>query len=164
MATDPRNAGRAHGTVAVICPDTSVVAQWLLPETHSAKVEALIAETLAAGELIVAPPLLPLETANVLRKHVVQKNLSHADAERLLARFDTLPITIRTPRDSHRRALNLAETYGLPAVYDACFIALSQRLGCDFWTDDMVLLRTLNKRLPFVRWIGSYTPSVPPEV
>jgi predicted nucleic acid-binding protein len=135
--------------------------QWLLPEAHSAQVASLLETTLLNNDVIVAPPLLPFEIANALRKRVARNLLPHTDAEQLVQHFDTLPISLRTPLYLHRRALDVAETYGLPAVYDGCYIALSQRLGCDFWTDDERLLNTLRNRLPFVRWIGSYV--LPPN-
>ncbi|MEA2583911.1 MAG: hypothetical protein QOF33_1996 [Thermomicrobiales bacterium] len=62
------------------------------------------AATVAAGELIVAPTLLPFETANIPRKNVVKNLLSPSDAVGLLARFDTLPVSFRWPRDLHRQA------------------------------------------------------------
>lgn len=110
------------------------------------------------GEPIVAPTLLPMEIANALRKQVVRKRMSHVDATSLLAIFDTLPIKIYPIPAQHRVALTTADRFGLPAVYDACYIALAQSFQCDCWTDDQSLLRTLAGRLPFVRWIGDYDP------
>jgi predicted nucleic acid-binding protein len=140
----------------MICLDASVVVQWLLPEAHSTEVASLLRATLSSRIPIVAPPLLPFDIANALRKRVVRNLLPHPESERLLRQFDTLPISLRTPAQLHRSALTAAETYGLPAIHDGCYIVLAQRLGCDFWTDDERLLNALNNRLPFVRWIGDY--------
>ena len=87
---------------------------------------------------------------------MVRNLLPHSDVLGLVQRFDSLPISLRTPDDLHRQALEVAERYGLPAIYDGCYIVLAQRLDCDFWTDDQRLLGTLNNRLPLVRWIGDY--------
>jgi predicted nucleic acid-binding protein len=148
----------------LICLDASVLVQWLLPEAHSAEVASLLMTTLTRRDTIVAPPLLPFEIANSLRKRVVRNLLPAPDAERLLQRFDTLPISLRTPNRLHHRALETAKDYGLPAVYDGCYIVLAHHLGCDFWTDDQRLLNTLNRRLPFVRWIGNYVLPTPSSV
>jgi predicted nucleic acid-binding protein len=145
----------------LICLDASVIVQWLLPEAHSAEVESLLRATLAIGDTIVAPPLLPFEIANALRKRVVRNLLPAQESERLLQQFDTLPISLRTPNQLHQRALVTAKDFGLPAIYDGCYIVLAQQLGCDFWTDDERLLKTLNNRLPFVRWIHDYVLPTP---
>jgi len=146
----------------LICFDASVLVQWLLPEAHSAQAAALLKAAVSSREVIVAPPLLPFEIANALRKRVVRNLLPPSEVAGLIQRFDSLPISLRTPAGLHRQALDVAELFGLPAVYDGCYIVLAQQLGCDFWTDDQRLLDTLNNRLPLVRWIGNY--SVPSEV
>jgi predicted nucleic acid-binding protein len=141
----------------LICLDASVLVQWLLPEAHSPHVASLLRTTLSSREVIVAPPLLPFEIANALRKRVVRNLLPQSEVAGLVQRFDSLPILLRTPEYLHRLALEVADRYGLPAIYDGCYLVLAQQLGCDFWTDDQRLLDTLNIRLPFVRWIGNYT-------
>jgi predicted nucleic acid-binding protein len=140
----------------MICVDASAAVQWLLPEAHSGQVHALFTTVSAAGEQIVAPALLPFEVANVLRKRVTRAQLTQADAEQLMDQFQTLPVALRLPQWLHREALGIADRYSLPAVYDAYYVALAQRLGCDLWTDDQRLLRGLGNRLPFVRWIGDF--------
>jgi len=61
----------------------------------------------------------------------------------------------------HRRALQLADTYNLPAAYDAHYLALAEAFGCELWTDDQRLLRRVGGALDFVRWIGDYQPPAP---
>ena len=60
------------------------------------------------------------------------------------------------PPGIHERALTLAAIYGLPAIYDAHYVALTERLGCPLWTADRTLVNTLGGKLPFIRWIGDY--------
>ena len=54
------------------------------------------------------------------------------------------------------RALRLAAEHGLPAAYDAQYLALALTLGCDFWTDDRRLLTQLGGRVDRVKWIADY--------
>jgi predicted nucleic acid-binding protein len=54
----------------------------------------------------------------------------------------------------HRQALILADAFGLPAAYDAPYLALAERFGCAFWIADQRLLRLVGRRLPFVRPIS----------
>lgn len=144
----------------MICVDASVAAKWILEEEDWAReAEALLGATLRAGEPIVAPPLLPFEITNILRRR--QRATTPVSLERvllLLEEFLRLPIALHNSPGMHRRALVLADAYGLPAAYDAHYLALAEQFDCVLWTDDRRLLRTLDGRLPFVRSISDYGP------
>ncbi|HLH24950.1 MAG TPA: type II toxin-antitoxin system VapC family toxin [Chloroflexota bacterium] len=140
----------------MIVLDASVAVKLILTETYSAQVIALLTSTAQAGEPIVAPTLLPYEVANILRQRMVRQGMALSLADRLMADFLTFPIALQTSPTMHQRALAIADIYGLPAAYDAHYIALAEELGADLWTDDQRLLRALAGRVPFVRWIGSY--------
>ena len=140
----------------MIVVDASVAAKWLLVETHSEKALALVVDASGAKQAIVAPSLLPFEVANILRQRMIRKTLTLADADRLMVQFLAFPVTLILPEGLSRRALAIADTLGLQAAYDAHYLALTERLGCDFWTDDQRLLRLVARRFPFVRWIGDY--------
>ena len=142
--------------------DASLAVKWILEEVHGDRARALYLATVGAGQSIVAPPLLPIEVTNILRQRMrVANGITHVEAARLLTDFLAFAIEIRNFNGLHHRALALADTYGLPAAYDAHYVAVAERLGCELWTDDQRLLRTLAGRLPFVRWIGEYEPDVP---
>lgn len=141
----------------MISVDASVAAKWFLQEVWADRARALLRNTLNAGEPIVAPPLLKYEVTNILRLRVrasepmpLEEALMHLDD------FLSVPIELRSPPGIHRRALILADEFGLPAAYDAHYLALAERLDCVLWTDDRRLLRLVGDRLPFVRAIGDY--------
>jgi predicted nucleic acid-binding protein len=142
----------------MICVDASVVAKWILEEEEWAEqAQALLGATLLMAEPIVAPPLLPFEIANVLRRR--QRAVAAISLDRALFMLDEFlrfPIELRYPPGLHRRALSLADSFGLPAAYDAHYLALAEELDCVFWTDDRRLLRLLDGRIPFVRPISAY--------
>ena len=140
----------------MICVDASVAAKWLLEEENSDRADALYEACVRAGEPLVAPPLLPIELTNLLRRRMVRDRLSLGQATQLLDRFFSFPISVINPETLHRKALLLAAAYHLPAAYDAHYLALSQLLGCAFWTNDQKLVNTLANRLPFVRWLGDF--------
>jgi predicted nucleic acid-binding protein len=54
----------------------------------------------------------------------------------------------------HWRAMDLAERFSLPAVYDAHYLALAERLGGEFWTADRRLVEAVQGALPWVRLVG----------
>ncbi len=141
----------------MICVDASVAIKWILVEEYSEAALDLSATAVEAGEAIVAPQLLLFEVTNVLRQRMRRRGLTLSEARYLLSVFLRRPMSLRSPPGLHEQALAIADTYGLPAAYDAHYVGLAQMLGCDFWTDDRRLLRALAGRLPFVRWIGDFS-------
>jgi predicted nucleic acid-binding protein len=141
----------------MICVDASVAIKWLLKEERSDRAIALYDATTNANQPIVAPPLLPLEVTNILRQRMrVQGGISLTRATEHLAAFLALSIDFHNPAGLHHQALVLADALGLPATYDAHYLALAEHLGCELWTDDQRLLRQVATSLPFVRWIGDH--------
>jgi predicted nucleic acid-binding protein len=145
----------------VICVDASVAVKWILEEERSDLAMALYSAVVQVGQSIVAPPLLPLEVTNILRQRMrATPGLSLIDATAQLDDFLTLPIDYRNSMGLHHQALVLADALGLPATYDAHYLALAEHLGCELWTDDQRLIRQVATSLPFVRWIGDHPATV----
>ena len=63
----------------------------------------------------------------------------------------SLPIELRTDADLHVRATDLAARFGLPAAYDAHYLALAERLGAPLWTTDRRLVNSVQAALPWVQ-------------
>jgi len=145
----------------MICVDASVAVKWILTEEHSDKARTLYLQGRAADETFVAPMLFPIEVTNVLHQRLrAQPEFSLAEASVLLDEFLAFEVSLLDPPGLHQRALALANTLGLPAVYDAHYLALAERQGCEFWTDDRRLLRIVGNQLPYLRGIEDYsTPS-----
>jgi predicted nucleic acid-binding protein len=141
----------------MIVVDASVVAKWLFPtEVRAANALALLTDTFGRQEPIYAPPLLAYEITNLVRQRMIRQGLSLPLGQSLIAQFLVLPIIQATPPTMHEQALALSDAYGLPAAYDAHYLALAQHLGCDFWTDDQRLLRLLSGALSFVQSLDGY--------
>jgi predicted nucleic acid-binding protein len=148
----------------MICVDASLAAKWIFVEEHYREARALYRDALDSSERIIAPPLLPIEMTNIVRQRMRRVKppetqlLSIAEAVVALERFLAIPIELRLPSELHQRALELADAFGLPAAYDAHYVALAQMLDCEFWTADRNLVDAVHAELPFVRWIGDYRP------
>lgn len=141
----------------MICVDASVAAKWLFTTgVRAPEALALLTDCVQRREAIVAPPLLSFEVTNVVRQRMVREGLPLVDADRLLTQFLGVALTFISPPGVHQQALALADAHGLPAAYDAHYLALAQQLGCDFWTDDRRLLRLVSGALPFVRALDTY--------
>ncbi|HEY7060489.1 MAG TPA: type II toxin-antitoxin system VapC family toxin [Chloroflexota bacterium] len=145
----------------MICIDASVAAKWILDEEHSETARSLHDTCVRTGELIVAPPFLPIEVTNILRQRMRREGLLLAEAIRLIEQFLQFPVNLTTVPGLYQQALALADAYALPAAYDAHYAALAQSLRCNLWTDDQRLLGLLAGRLAFVRWIGDYQEGDP---
>ncbi len=146
----------------MICVDASVAAKWVLDEEYSARARALYAAVSAAREPVLVPPFLTIEVTDSIRKLLARGALEFGSARQLLADFLYLELTVASPAASYQRALQIADTHRLSGVYDAYYVALAEFFACDLWTDDRRLLRALQGRLPFVKWIGDYQQAAPP--
>jgi predicted nucleic acid-binding protein len=144
--------------MADIVLDASVAAKAMVPEQYSDLAISLIEDSSNTDVRLVALFLLPVEVTNVIRRRMRLERVSLMEATRILDDFLALPIELLGGAGLHRLALRLTEAHSLGA-HDAHYVALAQLLNCDLWTADQRILRAVDGRLPFVRWIGSYTPS-----
>lgn len=139
-----------------VCIDASVAAKWLLPEEYSEQALALYDDCQRTNTAVTTPPHLPIEVTNILRRRVVRGFITHAEGRQLLETFSQFSVRLVIPPRLYEKAFSLAETFNLPAVYDAHYVALAQILGCDLWTADERLLNTVGDKLPYVKWIRHY--------
>ena len=135
--------------------DASVAIMLLFPEPLSAQAIALFRDAQRLGRRIVAPHVLPFEATNAIRRQMRRERLSLDEALESLEDFLTLPINLVIDHDLHRSALRLTEAHSLGG-HDAHYVALAQRLGCEFWTADERIRRAVAGQLDFVRFIGDY--------
>lgn len=144
----------------MICADSSVVTKWLFPEEeHGAIAQLLLTDQIVQREEIIAPLLLRDEVTNVVRKKIRKEGFPSDRIDAILDYFLSLPIAYRDPDHHFHNALHLAVTYSLPAIYDAEYIALAMLAKCEFWTDDLKLVRAVQSQLPFVRPLREYEPA-----
>jgi predicted nucleic acid-binding protein len=140
----------------VICLDSSIVIKVIIEEQFSDKAMASVQAAVTRDELLVAPTLLSIEVTNVLRQRMRRSPVVTEDETlELLRRYESIHLEIHNPPGLHRQALLLATHYGLPATYDAHYLALASMLGCPFWTDDRKLLRMVGAADGY-HWIGDY--------
>jgi len=141
----------------MICVDSSVAVKWILEEEWTNQALALYFAALRNDDSLIVPPMLPIEVTNVLRQRMRgPAGPTLAEATEQLERLLDFGFTILDFDGMHQRALAIADAYNLPAAYDAHYLALSERFGCELWTDDRRLLRQVGKEMAFVRWIGDY--------
>lgn len=141
----------------MICIDSSVAAKWILPESDSPLALRLYWLAGQNRHSFVAPVLISYEVTNILRQRCRRDGMLADEAARLLLEFLGFSIQFVDPAVYHAEALDIANSMELVASYDAHYLALAQREGCDFWSADRRLLNALRGRLPFVRELATLT-------
>jgi predicted nucleic acid-binding protein len=139
-----------------VCIDACVAVKWVLPEHDSDLASALYDRIAADKAVMVAPPHMPIEVVNTIRKKARRGEISPADSEDALAAFLALPISLAMPDGLYESALLLATRFDRPTVYDTTYVALAEIAGCEMWTADMRLLNALGNRLPFVKALTTF--------
>ena len=92
--------------------------------------------------------------ANALHKRVLRAELDAEQAELLLVAILTSGLELDHGNEVHVRALQIARIFRRPSSYDAHYVALAEREGCECWTADERLWNAVSRDLPWVRWIG----------
>ena len=137
------------------CPDASILVRFLVSGEPGSAIANLWESWLDAGYSLIAPTLIFYEVANVLHQHVRQKILTRQEADTAFQLALNLNLVTMMDADLHKRAILMARTHQLPATYDAHYLALSERMGAEFWTLDGKLVSKVQSELPWVRlWSG----------
>ncbi len=132
-----------------VCIDASFILR-LLQSRGETTVIRLYRSWKEAGQLLVAPTLLYYEVANALHRYTLGGYLQPGGAEALLQQVFRLGISLYGDPGLHLKALQVARDLGLPAAYDAHYLALAQHLNAEFWTADKRLFRAVQDRIPNV--------------
>lgn len=93
------------------------------------------------------------ELSNALHRYVVADVLLPEEAAQALDYALSLEITLYGDAALHRPALNLASTLGLPATYDAHYLALAQQKEAEFYTADRRLFQAAQSTLSWVHLV-----------
>lgn len=87
-----------------------------------------------------APELARYECANALTRIIVAGVLSFDDLEEALNKIAILPIQYHQIIQP-KRVVEIALKLGRQNAYDAAYLALAEKLGCELWTLDGPLYR-----------------------
>jgi predicted nucleic acid-binding protein len=140
-----------------VVADSGIFLSAILAEEHTAKARSLMRLWRRQNIQIAAPTLLHYELVGVMRKQVHRKKLTSEQAikrrDLLLARqvelfFDTALVA---------RAYEFATQFNQPTAYDTQYLAVAERLNCEFWTADERLYNAVRQELSWVKWLGNFT-------
>lgn len=143
--------------------DASLALKWQVSEVWSDTASQLLANWIGQDVNIMAPSLLTSEIANALYKRVRRGEIAIGDAVASMNDFLAFDIEYVPLSALSVRALELAVQFALKATYDAHYLALAEREGCELWTADERLWNAVKDRLQWVRWVGNVQSQSQPQ-
>jgi predicted nucleic acid-binding protein len=135
-----------------LCPDANLVIR-LVADPKDRTVRQLWAQWDAEGRQLAAPTLLYYEVSNALYRYQKLGLMGGESVRLALEAALALPLRLYDEPSLHRRALDLAERFSLPAAYDAHYLAAAAWLGGEFWTADRRLFQVVQAELPWVHLV-----------
>lgn len=136
--------------------DSGVLLSLLLGETFKDHTSALTQYWLKEGFEIHAPSLFQYEIVAVMRKSVVRESITDGDAKGYIKTALLYPIIYSLDTFLHERAYQLSTQLKRPTAYDSQYLALAERLDCEFWTADERLFNAVKADFPLIRWVGDF--------
>ncbi len=128
---------------AEICVDANLAVKWYMYEDLHEEAISLLDESGRLGTQIIAPDFIFAETGSAIRRAVHRGILSAENGCMAISLMKRADIRRYDVRDLYDDAWRIAETYSLPTLYDAYYLALAKLRGCDFWTADQRFLNSV---------------------
>jgi predicted nucleic acid-binding protein len=123
----------------VLVVDASVLA----PVLFDAGVDGQRFRRRLRGSTVIAPDLLRVEVASVLRRHAARGQLTSEQASAAIDDLLEFPLTIFPTSPLLRRAWELRSNL---SIYDGCYIALAEAVGGVLMTADRRLAKAPGPR------------------
>lgn len=142
--------------MATVILDSNVYLANKLYEELSPNASELIAQYTGLGVELCAPLLLRYELIAVARKSAARARLTVNESLSLLDDFLSMEVRLYFDDDLMRRAFAIATDLNLPTAYDSQYLALAERLDCDFWTADQRLVAASSTTNLRVKWLGDF--------
>ena len=134
----------------MICVDANIVVYSIVyPELEA--IQQLRRRWAQEERRLIAPRLLLYEATNVIHRVRLAGTLTDEGMDIAHAAVLELAIELYDDEWIHSEALLIAKQLGLPAAYDAHYLALAEKSNVEFWTADARLFRKASPTMPFVR-------------
>ncbi len=138
-----------------VIADSGLFIATVLPEKLTAVATRKIQEWIDRGMEFAAPSLFQYEVIAVMRKQVHRNSLTPAEGIAKAQLILDYPIDYFIDGDLLRKAYEIAGILNQPTAYDSQYLALAERLGCEFWTTDERLYNVAHSSLSYIRWVGT---------
>lgn len=135
--------------------DSGILIASVYPETLTRQAQHLIKQLQTDNITLHAPTLLRYELVAVSRKAVYQARVTAEEGLRARDKLLAYPVTLHFDDVLLKRGYELATQYNRPTAYDAQYLALAERLSCDFWTADERMFNAIKAQFSNIQWLGS---------
>lgn len=142
-------------TSSVVC-DSSLLIATALVESNTSKARALVQLWEQQNLQLTAPSLFHYEIVAALRKNVYRGTLVPEEAIIVRDKLLSVPVQLMMDMPILKRAYELATQFNRPTAYDSQYLAVAERLDCDFWTADEKLFNAVRQQLNWVKWVGDF--------
>jgi predicted nucleic acid-binding protein len=134
--------------------DANLTVALVLSTPYSAQAQVLWELWSVEAVDVYAPDLWAYEVTSALRKAISLTGMPLSEAEARLETLTRLGVQLVPPTlELNRLALRWAERLGQTVAYDAHYLALAEKLGCDFWTADRRLVQSAGAEVSWVHGI-----------
>ncbi|HWG42739.1 MAG TPA: type II toxin-antitoxin system VapC family toxin [Gemmataceae bacterium] len=137
--------------------DASVAVKLYLAEPLATEAAALFGLLADPANVFHVPDLFYVECANIFWKYVQRRLATDTQVTGYLKFLKALPLLHTSTFDLTGDALTLGVAHGITA-YDACYVALAQRLAVSLITADQKLDQKLRSAGLSVTWLGIWKP------
>lgn len=138
--------------------DASVALKWQFEDEEATDAAVKLLSDFVDGKIeLIAPTLFSYEILSAVTVAITRQRISEADGYHAIHYLISLGIELRAFEDLIDHTFHLARYYSL-SPYDCAYMALAEKEKCDFFTADRRLFGALKEHLPWIRWIGDYTP------
>ena len=133
--------------------DASVAVRCVLPGVEQSRCIQLVEDWRREGYTLCAPRLWAYELTSAVNKLVHFGQIERDEALDALFLADMIGVELIIPTLDHRKsAFDWARRLNRAAAYDCFYLSLAESLGCDFWTADLRLGRSVNQ--PWIKTIA----------
>jgi predicted nucleic acid-binding protein len=121
--------------------DASVTLKLLIEEPGTQEAKRFFGRlTEADPPLLYVPDLIYIECANIVWKYVSRHNYASGQAQKALETLTYLALEAYPTQHLFQEAFKLSCRHAISS-YDACYLALAQRVPCPLVTEDAALIR-----------------------
>ena len=140
----------------LVVVDASLAVKWGLPEPYTEQAFELADRWADDETQLIAPCLILAEITNAIYKRVNRREMDLSTARQALHTVLGFGIEIREEPGLPERVLELAHELKMSATYDAHYLALAEKYGCDLWTGDRRLYNSTKNMFSWVKWVGEF--------
>lgn len=140
-----------------VVADASVFLALVLNETYTPHAQAVLSQWSKESREICAPLLFQYEVVATLRRRVYVKDITTEEARKRVDLIFALDIEYFHDHTLLVRGFEIATALDRPRAYDSQYLALAERLDCEFWTADERLVNSVQNTYPWVHGLHQIT-------